>query len=145
VFGWFKRGREAPLIRAGKSFEVGGLRVEFVGRSGMDAWCLLVAGRRLPMTFKETECVVTNAASYDKTLRRPKRVEWAPIGAALASASEFEVFTSPAGTRARCDIERSKAEMYNTVIYDSTSLVIELPPDLSVATVTLHHHTDSSS
>lgn len=145
MFGWFKRSKEPQLIRADKSFEVGGSRVEFLGWTGMDAWCLLVGGRRVPMTFAETECVVTNAASYDKTLRGPMQVEWAPIGSAMASSCDFEVTTSAAGFRASCEIELSKVEMYNTVIYDSSSLVIELPSDLSAATVTLHHYTDSSS
>jgi len=145
VFDWFKRRKPSELFRADKSFLVGEVRVEFEGWTGRDAWCVLVGGRRIPMTFAETESVSTNAATYDKTLRKPKRVDWAPIGCALASISDFEVRVSAQGVRAVCDVEQSKVEMYNTVIYDSTSLVIELPPDLSAATVTLHHYTDSSS
>ncbi len=133
------------LIRADKYFELGGTRVEFEGRAGLDAWCVLVGGRRVPMTFAEVECIVTNANSYDKPLRPPARVDWAPIGRALASPAAFEVGRSAEGIRARCDIGRSQVAMFNTVIHESEWISIVLPPDLSMAAVTLHHYTDTSS
>ncbi len=136
---------DPTLVRAEKHAEVDGVRIELEGHPDEDAWRVLVNGKPAIMTFSETETTVTNAGSYDKTPREPERVQWAPLQRVVASDAPFEATRSERGIRVQCDIIGSKAVMYNTVIYDSERLVIDIEPDLSRATVTFQRHTDSSS
>lgn len=133
-----------------KRFMVDGRAVTFEAQPGSDGWRVLVDGRPVPMTLRETESSVTSSGNYyDSVLEHAHPVEWIALGPCLAASESFRVSKlrtpgEPQGFRASLTWSAGHGEVQGTAVYSIESITLLFPEDAARVDVEWDHHTDSS-
>jgi hypothetical protein len=112
---------------------------------GADAWRVLVDGRPVPMTYRETDATLTDYGTHYKELQPARSVVQLAVPDDGMPWPAFETGRSPTTRSASLHWREPTAAFHNLAIYSSRTLSLRFPLDFATVDVELTHHTDLST